>query len=69
MSLNREERRLLKKKIAPTAKEIARLEKAIKNGANKEEYEAEIASIMESLTLMEMMAVEDYITSKHLLDD
>ena len=71
MSLNREQRRLLKKKLAPIAKEVAAIENIIKitkDTTEKEELEAQIAKIMEGLTLMEMMALEDYITNKGLLD-
>jgi hypothetical protein len=65
--MNREERRALKKKIAPTARQIAILENMAKDPAKKDECEAKIAAIMDSLTIMEMMAVEDYIMSKGLL--
>lgn len=68
MSLNREQRRNLKKKIAPTARKVAALEKKIKLGIDKEINEAEIERIMNSLTMMEMTALEDYIASKDLLD-
>ena len=74
MSLNREQRRLLKKKIGPIAKYVAELEKKLQDLKNeltpeqKQEYEDEIAKIMDSLTLMEMMAVEDLITSRGLID-
>jgi hypothetical protein len=72
MSLNREQRRLLKKKLAPIAKEVAAIENIIKitkDTTEKEELEAQIAKIMEGLTLTEMMALEDYITNKGLLDN
>jgi hypothetical protein len=69
MSMNREERRALKKKIAPQAKLIAQLEKQALDPAKKAECEEQIGKIMESMTIMEMMAVQDYIMSKGLLED
>lgn len=68
MSMNREERRKLKKRLAPIAQRVAELEKNIKNNYKKEESEQEITQIMESLTMVEMFALEDYIVSKNLLD-
>ena len=71
MSLNREQRRRLKKALAPLARDIATLEKALKEITDpelKKEIEAEIEKIMSQLSVMEMMAIEDYIASKHLLD-
>lgn len=67
MSINRADRRQLKKRLAPIAKRIVELEKNIKNNINKEESEAEIEQIMNSLSMIEMMALEDYISSKQLL--
>lgn len=67
MSMNRADRRQLKKRLAPIAKRIVELEKNIKNNINKEESEAEIEQIMNSLSMIEMMALEDYISSKQLL--
>ena len=69
MSMNREERRALKKKIAPIAQTIANLELQAKDPIKKEQAEAKIGEIMESLTLIEMMAIEDYIISKGLLKE
>lgn len=69
MSMNREERRALKKKIAPIAQTIANLELQAKDPVKKEQAEAKIGEIMESLTLIEMMAIEDYIISKGLLKE
>lgn len=70
MSMNREERRALKKKIAPQAREIAKWEKiALDNPSLKGRAEYEIAAIMDKMTLMEMMALQDYIMSKGLLED
>lgn len=58
----------MKKRLAPIAKRIVFLEKQIKKGINKEQYEAEISRIMNRLSLIEMIALEDYIASKDLLD-
>lgn len=69
MSMNRAERRALKKQIAPQAKQIAALEKLARDPEKKAECEAQISTIMESMTLMEMMALQDYIMSKGLLED
>ena len=69
MSMNREERRALKKKLAPLAREIAMLENMAKDPAKKEQAEALIAEKMDSLSLIEMLAIEDYIMSKKLLND
>lgn len=69
MSMNREDRRALKKKLAPLARKIATLENQIKEGINVDKNEAEITSIIESLSLMEMMALQDYIESKGLLNN
>ena len=67
MSMNRADRRQLKKRLAPIAKRIVELEKNIKNNIHKEASEAEIEKIMNSLSMIEMMALEDYISSKQLL--
>ena len=67
MSMNREERRALKKKLAPLARKIAMLENQAKDPAMKATCEAQIAELMESLSLIEMMALQDYIESKGLL--
>ena len=68
MSMNREERREMKKRLAPIARRVAALEKQIKQGIDKDAAEAEITEIVGKLTLVEMMALEDYIASKNLLD-
>lgn len=71
MSLNREQRRRFKKALAPIAQAVATLEKALRELDDpefKKEIEAEIEKIMSQLSVMEMMAIEDYIASKHLLD-
>ena len=69
MSMNRAERRALKRKIAPQARLIAELEKQAKDPAKRAECEAKISEIMESMSLMEMMALQDYIESKGLLEN
>lgn len=69
MSMNRAERRALKRKIAPQARFIAELEKQAKDPAKRAECEAKISEIMESMSLMEMMALQDYIESKGLLEN
>ena len=69
MSMNRAERRALKKQIAPKAREIAELEKLALDPTQRETCEERISNIMESMTLMEMMALQDYIMSKGLLED
>ena len=69
MSINRAERRALKKKIAPQARLIAELEKQAKDPAKRAECEAKISEIMESMSLMEMIALQDYIESKGLLEN
>lgn len=66
--MNREERRAMKKRLAPIAKRVVFLERQIKQGINKEQCETEIEMIMNRLTLVEMVALEDYIASKNLLD-
>ena len=66
--MNRAERRAMKKRLAPIAKRIVFLEKQIQADINKEQCEAEIEMIMNRLTLVEMIALEDYIASKNLLD-
>ena len=70
MSLNREQRRRLKKNIAPIARYIATLEKALKEAKEEDKaiIEKQISDIMENFSVMEMMAIEDYIASKNLLD-
>ena len=72
MSLNREGRRILKKKVANIAKYIVSLERHLKEEnlplEEKHKIEDEIARVMDSLSLMEMAAVEDIITSKYFVD-
>lgn len=66
-SMSREDRRAVHKRLKPVIKRIVQLEKDIKANLNKEEAEAEIAQIMETLNMIEMMAVEDYIYNHKLL--
>jgi hypothetical protein len=66
--MNRNDRRTMKKRLAPIARRIVELEKQAKTGINVEAAQSEIAKIMEELSLVEMMALEDYIYSKKLLD-
>ena len=65
--MNREERRKLKNTVAPIAKEIAKLELKAQNPETHDEAIAEIDALLSKLSIMEMMAVEDYIMSKGLL--
>lgn len=67
MSMNRQERRDMHQRLKPKIKRIVELEKQIKAGVNREAAETEIGEIMNSLSLIEMLAVEDYIYSKKLL--
>ena len=69
MSMNREERRALNKKLAPLARQIAKYEILARDPEHKEEAEAKIAELMDSLSIIEMLAIEDYIMSKGLLED
>ena len=67
MSMNRDDRRALHKKLKPVIKRVVELEKQIKAGVNVPQAENEIAIIMEGLSLVEMMAIEDYICGHNLL--
>ena len=58
----------MKKRLAPIARRVVALEKQIKQNIDKDVAEAEITEIIGKLTLVEMMALEDYIASKNLLD-
>ena len=68
MAMNRKERRDMKNKLAPIARKVATLELQIKRGEHVEAAEAEIEQLISQLTLVEMIALEDYIASKGLLD-
>ena len=69
MSMNRDDRRKMKKRLAPIARRIALLEKQIKNNINVDAATLEIEQLMFGLDMIEMMAIEDYIVSNHLLDN
>lgn len=68
MSMNREERRNLQRRLAPIARRIVELEKKVKAGIDKEESEQKITEIMDSLSMIEIIAIDDYIQSKKLID-
>ena len=55
------------KKIARLAKRIASLEKKLYSGVNTEEVAAEIEEITRSLSVEEMIKVDEYIIEKKLL--
>ena len=67
--MDREQRRAMHKRLLPKIKRIVELEKQIKAGINKETAEDEMAQIIESCTMIEMFAIEDYIYNKNLLDN
>lgn len=55
------------KKIIKLAKKLASLEKKLYSGVNPEEVAAEIEAITTSLTVEEMIQVDEYIIEKKLL--
>ena len=67
--MNRAQRKAMHKRLLPKIKRIVELEKQIKAGINKEAAEDEITQIIEGCTMIEMFAIEDYISKKHLLDN
>ena len=67
--MDREQRRAMHKRLLPKIKRIVELEKQIKAGIDKEAAEDEITQIIESCTMIEMFAIEDYIYNKNLLDN
>lgn len=67
--MNRDQRRAMHERLLPKIKRIVELEKQIKAGIDKEVAEDEMAQIIESCTMIEMFAIEDYIYNKHLLDN
>ena len=67
--MNREQRKAMHKRLMPKIKRIVELEKQIKTGIDKDAAETEMAQIIESCTMIEMFAIEDYIYNKNLLDN
>jgi hypothetical protein len=67
--MDREQRRAMHKRLLPKIKRIVELEKQIKAGIDKEAAETEMTQIIESCTMIEMFAIEDYIYNKNLLDN
>ena len=67
--MDREQRRAMHKRLLPKIKRIVELEKQIKAGIDKEVAENEMTQIIESCTMLEMFAIEDYIYNKNLLDN
>lgn len=59
----------MKKQLAPLAKRIATLEKQILTGVNVKEAEDEISNIINSLSLVEQIALTDCINERGLLED
>lgn len=68
-SMNRDDRRAMHKRLMPIIKRTVELEKQIKAGIDKEAAEAEINEIFSTLSMIEMMAIEDYIYNHNLLDN
>jgi len=67
--MNREQRKAMHKRLMPKIKRIVELEKQIKAGIDKDAAETEMTQIIESCTMIEMFAIEDYIYKKNLLDN
>ena len=67
--MSRNQRRSMHKRLLPKIKRIVELEKQIKAGIDKEAAEDEMTQIIESCTMLEMFAIEDYIYNKNLLDN
>ena len=67
--MDREQRRAMHKRLLPKIKRIVELEKQIKAGIDKDAAETEMTQIIESCTMIEMFAIEDYIYNKNLLDN
>lgn len=68
-AVDRKQRRVMIRRLQPKIKRIVELEMQIKNGVDKESAETEMTQIIESCTMVEMFAMEDYIYNKHLLDN
>ena len=56
-----------KKNIKMVAEEIARLEKSCQSGNNISESLNKLEQIIQTLSLEEMLAIDDYILEKKLL--
>ena len=67
--MDREQRRAMHKRLMPKIKRIVELEKQIKAGIDKDAAETEMTQIIESCTMVEMFAIEDYIYNKNLLEN
>ena len=67
--MNRKQRKAMHKRLMPKIKHIVELEKQIQAGIDKEAAETEMTQIIESCTMLEMFAIEDYIYNKNLLDN
>ena len=67
MSMNRNERRAMHKRLMPQIKRIVELEKQIQANVNRDAAEDELSRIIGALGMVEMMAIEDYICSHNLL--
>ena len=67
--MDRDQRRAMHKRLMPKIKRIVELEKQIKAGIDKSAAEDEMTKIIESCTMLEMFAIEDYIYNKNLLDN
>lgn len=67
--MNRQQCKAMHRRLMPKIKRIVELEKQIKAGVDKDAAETEIAQIIESCTMVEMFAIEDYIYNKKLLDN
>ena len=68
-SMDREQRRAMIRRLMPKIKRIVELEKQIKIDIDKSAAETEMSQIIESCTMVEMFAIEDYIYNKNLLDN
>jgi hypothetical protein len=67
--MNRKQRKAMHKRLMPKIKRIVELEKQIQAGIDKDAAETEMTQIIESCTMLEMFAIEDYIYNKNLLDN
>ena len=67
--MNRDQRRAMHERLMPKIKRIVELEKQIKADIDKDAAETEMSQIVESCSMIEMFAIEDYIYNKNLLDN